>query len=67
MPSYDICYLNEDGTLTAKIAADCANDMQAKVLAHALKAEGFKRIEVWNGVTLIYERPLGPTADAAAV
>ena len=67
MPSYEICYLNQDGTLNAKIAADCANDMQAKVLAHALKAEGFRRIEVWNGVTLIYERPLGLSAGAAAV
>jgi hypothetical protein len=66
MPSYDICYLNEDGSLNAKIAADCANDMQAKVLAHALQAKGSRRIEVWNGVTLIYERPLRLSADAAA-
>ena len=67
MPSYDICYLNEDGTLHTKIAADCDNDMQAKVLAHALQAKGSRRIEVWEGVTLIYERPLGLSAAAAAV
>jgi hypothetical protein len=60
MPSYEICYLNDDGTLAAKIAADCANDMQAKVLAHAMKAKGFKRIEVWDGVTLVYRRPESP-------
>ncbi|MDE2184775.1 MAG: hypothetical protein KGJ78_17310 [Alphaproteobacteria bacterium] len=57
MPSYDICYLNEDGTVAARIAADCVNDMQAKVLAHAMKLEGSKKIEVWDGVTLVYERP----------
>jgi hypothetical protein len=60
MPSYDICYLNDDGTVAARIAADCANDMQAKVLAHAMKLENSKRIEVWDGVTLVYERPENP-------
>lgn len=58
MPSYDICYLNEDGSLNARIATECSNDMQAKVLAHAMKAAGSKRIEVWDGVTLVYERPV---------
>jgi hypothetical protein len=57
MPSYDIRYLNDDGTLAAEIAADCSNDMQAKVLAHAMKLNGSKRIEVWDGITLVYERP----------
>ncbi len=57
MPNYDIRYLDDDGTLKAKIATDCANDMQAKVLAHAMRANGTKRIEVWDGPTLIYERP----------
>jgi hypothetical protein len=57
MPNYDIRYLDDDGRLKAKIATECANDMQAKVLAHAMKAEGSKRIEVWDGPTLVYERP----------
>ena len=57
MPSYDIRYLDNDGTLKAKIATECANDIQAKVLAHAMKADGAKRIEVWDGPTLVYERP----------
>lgn len=57
MPSYDIRYLAEDGSLKAKIATECANDTQAKVLAHAWKAVGSKRIEVWDGPTLVYERP----------
>ena len=57
MRNYDICYLNDDGTLRAKVAAECASDMQAKVMAHALMAAGSKRIEVWDGATLVYERP----------
>lgn len=57
MPSYDIRYLDADGTVKAIVAAECANDIQAKVLAHALKADGAKQIEVWDGPTLIYQRP----------
>ncbi len=57
MPNYDICYLNSDGTLSATLAAQCATDQQAKILAHAMKLDGAKRIEVWDGKTLIYQRP----------
>jgi len=57
MPSYDIRYLNEDGTLRAEVATECDTDMQAKVMAHAMLAAGTKRIEVWDGPTLVYERP----------
>ncbi len=67
MTSYEICYLNEDGSLNARIATECANDMQAKILAHAMKAAGAKRIEVWDGVRLIYERPATIPVRAAAV
>jgi hypothetical protein len=57
MPTYDICYLNIDGTLAAKLSALCANDKQAKILAHAMKLSGTRKIEVWDGKTLVYERP----------
>jgi hypothetical protein len=57
MPSYDIRYLNEDGTLAAEVAAELANETQAKVLAHAMKAKSTRRIEVWRGRSLIYQRP----------
>ena len=60
MPSYDIRYLNEDGSLAAKVAADLANETQAKVLAHAMKEKGMQRLEVWDGGSLIYERPRRP-------
>ena len=57
MPSYEICYLNDDGTLACTLAAMCSDDMRAKVLAHAMKLPGAKRLEVWSGATLIYARP----------
>lgn len=57
MPNYEIYYLNGDGTLDARVAAECASDMQAKVLAHAMKKKGLKQIKVWDGDNLVYERP----------
>ena len=60
MPSYEIYYMNDDGTLDARVAAECGDDRQAKVLAHAMKKRGFKRIKVWEGDTLVYERPHRP-------
>jgi hypothetical protein len=60
MPAYEIVYLNDDGSLAAKFAAQCHGDTQAKVLAHAMKMDGTRQIEVWNGKTLIYTRPQRP-------
>ena len=57
MPAYEICYLNGEGALSYKFAADCDNDNRAKVLAHAMKLPSTKRLEVWSGETLIYARP----------
>ena len=57
MPTYDICYLNTDGTLAAKFCALCTDDKQAKILAHAMKRSGTRQIEVWDGKTLVYQRP----------
>jgi hypothetical protein len=57
MPAYEICYLDTDGALTYKFAADCVDDNRAKVLAHAMKLPSAKRLEVWSGETLIYARP----------
>jgi hypothetical protein len=57
MPAYDICYLDGDGVLTYKFHADCDDDGRAKVLAHAMKLPGAKRIEVYSGDALIYARP----------
>ena len=57
MPAYEICYLDDDGTLTYKFLANCEDDGRAKVLAHAMKLPSAKRLEVWNGEALIYARP----------
>ncbi len=57
MPAYEICYLNAEGALAYKFAADCDDDSRAKVLAHAMKLPNAKRLEVWSGETLIYARP----------
>jgi hypothetical protein len=57
MPAYEICYLDTEGTLTYKFAADCDDDNRAKVLAHAMKLPSAKKLEVWSGETLIYARP----------
>ncbi|HVT25587.1 MAG TPA: hypothetical protein VHD95_13260 [Rhizomicrobium sp.] len=57
MPTYDICYLNIDGSLAAKLSALCTDDKQAKILAHAMKLSGTKQIEVWEGKALVYQRP----------
>jgi hypothetical protein len=58
MPSYDIIYSNLDGTAARKIEAECADDREARILAHAMKDTGPKRILVWSGDTLVYHRPL---------
>jgi len=57
MPAYEICYLDDDGTLTYKFLANCEDDGRAKILAHAMKLPSAKRLEVWSGDTLIYARP----------
>src|SRR3954471_18267203 len=57
MPAYEICYLDCDGSLTYTFAATCDDHNRAKVLAHAMKLPGAKRLEVWHGEALIYARP----------
>ncbi len=57
MPNYEICYLNDDGSLAGAFSTAYTNDKQAKILAHAMKLDGAKRIEVWHGPALVYTRP----------
>jgi hypothetical protein len=57
MPSFEICYLDADGSLACMLSACCADATQAKVFAHAMKLSGYKRFEVWFEDALIYERP----------
>ena len=57
MPDYAITYRHDDGSLTAKIETQCATDKEAKIFAHAMRVEGARQFEVWQGDTLIYARP----------
>jgi hypothetical protein len=57
MPSYEICYFDDHGSLTCSFSAMCASEVQAKVLAHAMKLSIYKTFEVWHDRTLVYERP----------
>jgi hypothetical protein len=57
MPIFEFCYLNEDGSLACLLLASCADEIQAKVLAHAMKLGAYKSFEVWLEGTLVYERP----------
>lgn len=57
MPSYQICYFDDHGSLACSFSAMCASEMQAKVLAHAMKLSDYKTFEVWRDHALVYERP----------
>jgi len=57
MPDYEICYLKDDGSLAGKFAANCSTEMQAKILAHAMRLDSTRGIEVWSGSQLVYRRP----------
>ncbi|HEY2069008.1 MAG TPA: hypothetical protein VGG48_05595 [Rhizomicrobium sp.] len=65
MQTYEINYLKDDGSLAAKFATQCANDKDAKILAHAMKMAGGFQIEVWSGKALIYARPERQPGKAA--
>jgi hypothetical protein len=60
MPKYDIFYFNADGKLAKKIVAECADEREAKILAHAMMEKGIRRIKVRaeSDERLVYERPL---------
>lgn len=61
MPNYDIQYFNPDGSMQSRIVAQCADDREAKILAHALKDKGLKRIKVLSTEDdrhLVYQRPM---------
>lgn len=57
MPAYEIYYLKNDGAFAAALSATCRDDKEAKILAHAMKLAATRRIEVWDGERLVYERP----------
>ncbi|HJW40372.1 MAG TPA: hypothetical protein VJ476_03980 [Rhizomicrobium sp.] len=57
MPAYDICYLEEDGSLACAFSVQFDSEMRAKILAHAMKPTECHALEVWQGRELVYRRP----------
>jgi hypothetical protein len=66
MPSYEIFYRKGDGTLAGKFSAMCEDEKKAKILAHAMRLEGTRTFEVWDGQTLVYARPQRDPASVPA-
>lgn len=64
MSQYEICYVDGTGTLLGTFFVSCAADKQARVMAHAMRLDGTRQIEVWDGARLVYERPATPRAAA---
>ncbi|MBU6444898.1 MAG: hypothetical protein KGR48_13415 [Alphaproteobacteria bacterium] len=70
MPNYEIRYLDFEGACVGTLTTPCASEKDAKILAHAMRLPGTKRMEVWRGAELIYERPQRQrvlAADAARI
>jgi hypothetical protein len=57
MRQYEICYLDGEGALLGEYVATCAGEKQARIMAHAMRLPGTRRMEVWDGPALIYQRP----------
>ena len=57
MPAYEICYLEDDGTLACAFSVQFETEMRAKILAHAMKPAECHVLEVWSGKELVYRRP----------
>ena len=65
MPNYEIVYLDSEGKLAFKFAAECDDAKRAKILAHAMKEREHKRFEVWDDkAALVYARPSNPPESA---
>jgi hypothetical protein len=60
MPSFEIYYRQQDGTLVEKLAVSCESPLHAKVMAHAMRTTPHAEIEIWLGDALVYERPEKP-------
>ncbi len=57
MTTFEICYLEDDGTLACAFSVQFEDEMRAKILAHAMKPTAVRTIEVWHGQQLVYRRP----------
>ena len=73
MPSFEFCYINEDGSLACTLAACFADETHAKTFARAMKLSDRKDYEVWQGERLVYKaleqtpEPMPGPQDKAAM
>jgi hypothetical protein len=56
MQSYDIYYFSSRGSLCCKFSVQCSDNKRASVLAHAMRPDFCKGVEVWSDETLVYAR-----------
>jgi hypothetical protein len=56
MSSYQFHYLNPDQSLACLMQALCRNDEAAMKFAASLPDIAYRRLEIWRGETMIYER-----------
>lgn len=61
MAQFEINYIDKSGALCEKFCIECRSEQEAKILAHAMKANGSSSFEVWREEVLIYQRPLPDT------
>ena len=54
MPSFEFCYINEDGSLACTLAACFADEAHAKKFVRTTKLGDLKSYEVWQGERLVY-------------
>ena len=57
MPAYEICYKDDSGNLARAFSVKFDSELRAKILAHALKPQDCRQLEVWDGNKLVYSRP----------
>jgi hypothetical protein len=56
MPTYDIYHLDDDGAVSHKFSATCADHSRAKIVAHAMKLPDCKQLEIWIDGIVVYRR-----------
>ena len=54
MPAYEICYKDDSGNLARAFSVKFDSELRAKILAHAMKPQDCRQLEVWDGDRLIY-------------
>jgi hypothetical protein len=57
MRTYEIRYVDDNDNLIGAIFTTQRDGTDASIYAHAMTLRSYKRMEVWDADSLIYERP----------